>query len=152
MDTKTVLELLSGISVGTIVAWVGAICVIIAAICTGTIKLYKLFTKYKMMKDKDIKQEQSIAQHEKTLKEIGETLQAIQSSINEQKGVSIDQLRYTIVEICDAALAAGEITASKLRSLEELYRDYNGLYKENGYAQTLVMRARELPIAGQQDD
>jgi len=56
-DTQSVWEFLSGIPIGTIVAWVIVICAIISALCAGTIKLYKIFTKYKEAKDKDEKQQ-----------------------------------------------------------------------------------------------
>ena len=46
MDTKSVWDLLSSIPIGTIVAWISVICAIIVALCTGTIKLYKVFTKH----------------------------------------------------------------------------------------------------------
>ena len=69
-DTQSIWEFLSGIPIGTIVAWIIVICAIISALCAGTIKLYKIFTKYKEAKDKDEKQQKVIESHDETLKEI----------------------------------------------------------------------------------
>jgi len=96
-DTQSVWEFLSGIPIGTIVAWVIVICAIISALCAGTIKLYKIFTKYKEAKDKDEKQQKVIESHDETLKEIEKSLIAIQKSLAEQKEVNLKQIRHTIL-------------------------------------------------------
>lgn len=152
MDTKSVWDLLSGIPVGTIVAWIVVICAIIAALCTGTIKLYKIFTKYKEMKDKDKKQTEIIESHDATLKAIDSTLQSIQKSLDEQKDVNLKQIRHTIIHTCEDALEKGEISINKLRSLEEMYEEYVDVFHGNGYVKTLVMRVRKLKIVGKLDD
>lgn len=152
MDTQSVWDLLSSISIGTIVAWVTVICAIIAALCTGAIKLYKVFTKYKEMKDKDIKQTEIIKNHEKTLNEIDKSLRAIDKSLEEQKEVNLKQIRHTIVHSCEDALEKGEISINKLRSLEEMYDEYVDIFHGNGYVKTLVMRVRKLKIVGKLDD
>lgn len=152
MDTKSIWDLLSGIPVGTIVAWILVICAIITALCTGTIKLYKIFTKYKEMKDKDKKQTEIIESHDETLKAIDDTLQSIQKSLDEQKDVNLKQIRHTIVHTCEDALEKGEISINKLRSLEEMYEEYVGIFHGNGYVKTLVMRVRKLKIVGKLDD
>lgn len=152
MDTKSVWDLLSSIPIGTVVAWIVVICAIITALCTGTIKLYKIFTKYKEMKDKDKKQTEIIESHDATLKEIDTTLKAISKSLNEQKEVNLKQIRHTIVHTCEDALEKGEISINKLRSLEEMYEEYVEIFHGNGYVKTLVMRVRKLKIVGKLDD
>lgn len=152
MDTQSIWEFLSSISVGTIVAWILVICAIITALCTGTIKLYKVFEKYKGLKDKNIKQEKIINEHGKVLKEIEVSLQSIQKSLNEQKEVNLKQVRHTIVHTCEDAIEKGEISINKLRSLEEMYDEYVDVFHGNGYVKTLVSRARELPIVGKIDE
>jgi uncharacterized protein YsxB (DUF464 family) len=152
MDTKSVWDLLSGIPVGTIVAWIVVICAIIAALCTGTIKLYKIFTKYKEMKDKDKKQTEIIENHEKILSEIDKSLKTMNKSLDEQKDVNLKQIRHTIVHTCEDALEKGEISINKLRSLEEMYNEYVDIFHGNGYVKTLVMRVRKLKIVGKLDD
>lgn len=152
MDTKPVWELLSSIPIGTLVAWIIVITAIITALCTGAIKLYKLFTKYKEAKDKEQKQEEIIANHDKTLRDIDETLKEIKKSLDEQKEVNLKQIRHTIVHTCEDALDKGEISINKLRSLEEMYDEYVEIFHGNGYVKTLVTRVRKLKIVGKLDD
>ena len=147
-DTQSVWEFLSGIPIGTIVAWIIVICAIISALCAGTIKLYKIFTKYKEAKDKDEKQQKVIESHDETLKEIEKSLIAIQKSLAEQKEVNLKQIRHTIVHTCEDALDRGEISINKLQSLEEMFDEYTDIFHANGYVKTLVMRVRKLPIRG----
>ena len=96
MDTQSIWDLLSSIAIGELVGWIVVICAIITALCTGTIKLYKVFTKYKEMKDKDQKQTEIIKSHEKTLCEIEKSLKTINKSLDEQKEVNLKQIRHTL--------------------------------------------------------
>lgn len=153
MDTKPIWEMLSGIQVGQIVAWFVVISTIITALCTGTIKIYNLFLKYKAAKDKDENQERKITaqeeklrEHEDAFKEIKEELVKINKSLNEQKEVNLKQIRHTIVHTCEDALDKGVISINKLKSLEEMYEEYVDLFHGNGYVKTLVTRVRKLPL------
>ena len=151
MDTQSVWDSLSGITIGQIVAWVTVILAIISALCTATIKLYKVFTKYKEMKDKEEKQETIIENHDKTLNEIKNSLQEIKNSLVEQKEVNLKQTRHTIVHTCEDCLEKGEISINKLRSLEEMYSEYVDVFHGNGYVKTLVERTRALKIVGKEE-
>lgn len=152
MDTQSIWDLLSSIPIGTIVAWIVVVCAIITVLCTGAIKLYKVFTKYKEMKDKDLKQTEVIINHDNTLREIEKSLQSINKSLEEQKEVNLKQIRHTIVHTCEEALEKGEISINKLRSLEEMYEEYVEIFHGNGYVKTLMERVRKFPIVGKLDD
>ena len=152
MDTQSIWDLLSSIAIGELVAWIVVICAIITALCTGKIKLYKVFTKYKEMKDKDQKQTEIIKSHEKTLCEIEKSLKTINKSLDEQKEVNLKQIRHTIVHTCEDALEKGEISINKLRSLEEMYDEYVDIFHGNGYVKTLITRIRKIKIVGKLDD
>lgn len=151
MDTQPVWESLSSFSVGQMAAWILVICTIISTLCAGTIKLYKIFTNYKDMKDKEQKQETIIEAHDKTLNEIKDSLQEIKDSLNEQKDVNLKQTRHTIVHTCEDCLEKGEISINKLRSLEEMYSEYVNTFHGNGYVKTLVDRTRSLKIVGREE-
>lgn len=151
MDTQPIWDSLSGITIGQIVAWITVILAIISALCTATIKLYKVFTKYKEMKDKEEKQETIIETHDKTLNEIKDSLQEIKQSLIEQKEVNLKQTRHTIVHTCEDCLEKGEISINKLRSLEEMYSEYVDVFHGNGYVKTLVERTRALKIVGKEE-
>ena len=152
MDTQSVWDLLSGISIGTAIAWITVVFVILAFICTGTVKMYQLFEKYKSAKDKNESQETVIKNHDSTLKDIEKTLLEIKDSLNEQKEVNLKQLRHTIVHTCEEALEKGEISINKLRSLEEMYEEYVDVFHGNGYVKTLVYKVRKLKVIGKLED
>lgn len=152
MDAKPFWEFVSSIPFGVIVAWVLGIATIIALLCIGTVKLYKFFLKYKEAKDKEEKQEQIIEEHDKTLRDIDNTLKGIKKSLDEQKEVNLKQIRHTIIHTCEDALDKGEISINKLRSLEEMYDEYVDVFHGNGYVKTLVTRVRKLKIVGKLDD
>ena len=152
MDTKSVWDLLSSITLGTVIAWITVVFAIAAFFCTGAIKVYELFTKYKEAKDKNEKQEAVIENHDSTLKEIEKTLLEIKNSLDEQKEVNLKQVRHTIVHTCEEALEKGEISINKLRSLEEMYEEYVEIFHGNGYVKTLVYKVRKLKVVGKLDD
>ena len=152
MDTKSVWDLLSSISIGTAIAWITVIFAIIAFISTGTVKTYQLFEKYEKAKDKSEIQETVIQNHDNTLKEIEKSLLEIKDSLNEQKEVNLKQIRHTIVHTCEEALEKGEISINKLRSLEEMYEEYVDVFHGNGYVKTLVYKVRKLKVVGKLDD
>lgn len=152
MDTKSVWDFLSGISVGQIVAWASVLIAIITALCAGTIKLYKVFTKYEEIKRKDREEQKIIENHDAILKKIEDILKDIQVSLAEQKEVNLKQIRYTIVHTCEDALEKGEISSSKLNSLEEMYEEYVDIFHGNGYVKTLITKVRkEVKIVGKYD-
>ena len=152
MDGSSVWEFLSSIPTGTVVAWIAAISTIIALICTGAIKLYKIFVKYTKLKDKNEEQKRLIEQHDKILSELNDSLKKITLSLEEQKEVNLKQTRHAIVHTCDDAIAKGEISAGKLRSLEEMYQEYVDIFHGNGYVKTLMFKVRDLPVNGKLDE
>lgn len=152
MTQAAIWELLGGMSVGTLVAWIAVICAIITAASAGTIKLYKLFTKYKQITDENNDIKQLVQKHDNCLHNIEICLKDIRHSLNDQKDVNLRQCRYTIVHTCDEAISKGEISAGKLKSLEEMYEEYTTLFHGNGYVKILMEHVRELPITGKLDD
>lgn len=151
MDTNSVWNLLSSIPIGTVVAWIVVVLAIIAAICAGAIKLYKIFDKYRKTKDRNEEQRKTIEKHEKMFSEVNESLKQITVSLEEQKAVNLRQLRYSIVRLCDDAVANQKISAGKLRALEEMYDEYTNIFQGNGYVKTMVVKARTLPVEGKLD-
>ena len=152
MDTKSVWDLLSSISIGAAIAWITVVFAIVVFFSTGTVKIYQLFEKYKKAKDKNENQETVIQSHDNTLKEIEKTLLEIKDSLNEQKEVNLKQIRHTIVHTCEEALEKGVISVNKLRSLEEMYEEYVDVFHGNGYVKTLVYKVRKLKVIGKLDD
>ena len=151
MDTTSVWQAIGAISVGDLAAWIAVIVAIIAFICAGAIKLYKIFEKYKKLKDDDKAKTNLLVKHDKILDEIDLSLKGIQKSLDEQKEVNLKQLRYSIVHVCEKALAENQISAAKLKTLEEMFEEYTDIFHANGYVKTLVEKARTLPVIGKLD-
>ena len=152
MDTQSVWEVLAHIPVGTLVSWGIVIIAIIGALVAGATKLFGVFTKYKDYKEKNEKQEELLQEHDKVLAEINDSLKHIKTSLEEQKEVNFKQIRYSISHTCDEAIAANCISAGKLRSLEEMYEEYQDVFHGNGYIKTLMIKVRKLPVVGQLDE
>ena len=152
MDTQAVWGLLAQLPVGTLVSWGIVIIAIATAIVAGVTKLYKGFTKYKEYQEKNENLEETLKAHDATLSEINDSLKKITQSLEEQKEVNFKQIRYSIAHTCDDAIAANCISAGKLRSLEEMYEEYQDVFHGNGYLKTLMIKVRKLPIIGQLDE
>lgn len=152
MDTASVWSTLSGITIGSLVAWCVVIVVIITTIVKGVIKLYTFFDKYKQLKEENTNQSKLIKEHDETLKSINESLAKINKRLDEQSDVNLKQVRHTIVHTCYDAIAAGEIQVGKLKSLEEMFDEYLNVFHGNGYVKSLVERVRKLPVVGSLDD
>lgn len=146
MDTEDVWGLLSGISVGTMDAWIIIICAIISAFCTGAIKVYRIFEKYKEVRERNDRQEQTIKKHEDLLAKFDEALKQIQKSLDEQRDVNLKQIRYILVQNCEECIENKKISVNKLKSLEEMYEEYIEVFHGNGYVKILMEKTRDLPI------
>ena len=151
MDSNSIWQWLSSISVGTIIAWVSVILAIIGAVSAGTIRLYKVFQKYTELRNENDEQKQLIRKHEQLLNDVVDSLNRITESLDEQKEVNLKQIRCSIVHICDEALDYGSISAGKLRSVEELYDEYVKVFHGNGYITTMVKKVELLPVIGKLD-
>lgn len=152
MDTQQVWDVLLSLPIGTVVAWIFVICAILAGVGTAAIKLYKVFSKYRDLKERNEEAQDTLTEHGESIKEIKDILTKMQASLDEQREVNLKQLRHDIVHTCDDAIAAGYISIGKLKSLEEMFEEYVELFHGNGYVKTLVMKVRQLPIVGKLDD
>lgn len=148
MDTKPVIDTLSAIPLGTVVAWAVVIIAILGAVFGGVAWLFKQFEKYRGVKEENKRQKELLEEHDRMLGEIDESLKSIKDSLAEQKQVNLKQIRHTIVHTCDDALSAGSISIGKLKSLEEMYEEYRDVFNGNGYVKTMVNKVRELNVVG----
>lgn len=164
MDTNSIWELLSSISIGTVVAWIMVICVIIGVICTGTIKLYKVFSKYKSVKDENENLKQNVEKHEEQLHRFEEQLESmnqnineqfseIKDALNEQRETKIKELRHNITVSGEKALADKEMTVRQWSSLHEMVDEYMNKYKQNSYVASLMLKVdRDVAVIGRLDE
>lgn len=152
MTTGSIWEQLAGLHIGTVLSWIAVIGAIIGTISGVTVKLYKVFNKYQKLKDDNEKQVKMLKEHDELIKDVKKSLTEIKTSLDEQRGVNLKQVRYNIVHTCEDALEAGHITIGKLKSLEEMFQEYTEVFDGNGYVKTLMKRVRELPIVGKLDE
>lgn len=151
METKDVIQTLSSIPIGTIIAWVTVIVGIITAIVTGTIKLYKAFEKTHEMKEENLEFRKMVKDHDEQLKLINDKLSCIQDNLTKRDKADLKSMRYSIVRAGEEYVSMGKITIRQLRALEELFEDYHDKHG-NGYVTTLMRKVRALPVIGRLDE
>ena len=151
METNDVIQTLSSIPIGTIIAWVTVIVGIITAIVTGTIKLYKAFEKTHEMKEENLEFRKMVKDHDEQLKLINDKLSCIQDNLTKRDKADLKSMRYSIVRAGEEYVSMGKITIRQLRALEELFEDYHDKHG-NGYVTTLMRKVRALPVIGRLDE
>lgn len=151
METTDVIQTLSSIPIGTIIAWITVIVGIITAIVTGTIKLYKAFEKTHEMKEENLEFRKMVKDHDEQLKLINDKLSCIQDNLTKRDKADLKSMRYSIVRAGEEYVSMGKITIRQLRALEELFEDYHDKHG-NGYVTTLMRKVRALPVIGRLDE
>lgn len=151
METTDVIQTLSSIPIGIIIAWVTVIVGIITAIVTGTIKLYKAFEKTHEMKEENLEFRKMVKDHDEQLKLINDKLSCIQDNLTKRDKADLKSMRYSIVRAGEEYVSMGKITIRQLRALEELFEDYHDKHG-NGYVTTLMRKVRALPVIGRLDE
>lgn len=151
METNDVVNILSSIPIGTLIAWCIVISGIIVAIVTSTMKLYKIFEKTHEIKEENAEFKELIRKHEEQLNNIAETLNVIQNKLNKHEEANIKRMRYSLVRAGEEYVSIGEITIRQLKSLEEMFEEYHE-HHGNGYVTTLMRKVRALPIIGKLDE
>ena len=152
MNKGDVIEYLSSIPVGTIIAWVLVVSMIVGAIILGLKKLYKIFEASHKYKDESDAMKKMVQNHEAQLGQISNQLTCIQNSLDRQDKVELKRMRHDIVQAGENALANDSITIRQFRALEELYESYHDERHGNGYVSTLMKKVRDLPVIGKLDD
>ena len=145
MESQGIIQQLSAIPIGTIIAWTTVLASIIGVVSTGTIKLYKIFEKAHETKEENEEFKKLVKDHEEEIKSIKDILLEIKSKIDENDKLELKNLRHKIVR------AAEEYTIRQLKALEELFEEY---HKRNGnsYVSTLMQKVRLLPVIGELDE
>lgn len=152
MNKSDVIEYLSSIQIGTIIAWVLVIAMIVGVIVLGIKKLYKIFEASHKYKAESDAMKKMVQNHEAQLGVISNQLTNIQDSLDRQDKVELKCMRHDIVQAGENALANNSITIRQFRALEELYESYHNERNGNGYVSTLMKKVRDLPVIGKLDD
>lgn len=151
MESQDIIQQLSAVPIGTIVAWITVLAGIIGVVSTGTIKLYKIFEKAHETKEENEEFKKLVKGHEEEIKSIKEILLDIQNKLDENDRLELKNLRHKIVRAAEEYIASGRITIRQLKALEELFEEY---HKRNGnsYVSTLMNKVRLLPVIGELDE
>lgn len=153
MNKNEVIELLSSISIGTIIAWVVVIAMIVGLIGAGFVKLYKVFDKTRKIKEKDDEIKKMVKDHDEKLSEISTQLSDIQGILKKQDESNLKSMRHSIVRACEEAIVRGTITIREYRSLYELYDEYHDERHGNGYVTSLMKKLNaNVQIIGKLDE
>ena len=151
MESQGIIQQLSAIPIGTIIAWTTVLASIIGVVSTGTIKLYKIFEKAHETKEENEEFKKLVKDHEEEIKSIKDILLEIKSKIDENDKLELKNLRHKIVRAAEEYIANNRITIRQLKALEELFEEY---HKRNGnsYVSTLMQKVRLLPVIGELDE
>lgn len=151
MKTNDVLNIVSNISIGTVVAWITIIGGIISAIVAGTIQLYKMFEKAHKLTEEQSEFRDMVKSHDAQLKIISNQISELQKSIDDQQRDELAKSRYDICRAGEEYLSNGSLTIRQLKSLEEMFDRYHTKHG-NGYVTTLMRKVRTLPVVGKLDE
>lgn len=155
-DADSVWATLSSIPIGTLVAWIIVIGAIITALCTGAVKLYKLFVKTYRFKEEDnhlkqIMEDNTVAINnlmqsvERVEQKFDERIENVEQKLKEHDKTKLKELRHSITVDALRALSDGEIEPQMLSSLEDMFEDYDNR-GGNWYVHDLMEKVRTLPI------
>ena len=151
METTDVVNLVSGISIGTVIAWITVIFGVLSAIVAVSIKLYKVFERAHKITEEHSEFKNLVKSHDEQLKTISNQISYLQKSIDDQKKDELAKCRYDICRAGEEYLSNGSLTIRQLKSLEEMFDRYHTKHG-NGYVTTLMRKVRTLPVVGKLDE
>lgn len=152
MNKNDVIQYLSSLSVGTVIAWFIVVGMIMGVIVLGLKNLYNVFEKSHKVRDKSDALKKLVQDHEEQLSVISQQLTNIQSTLDKQDKVELKRMRHDIVQAGETAISNNSITIRQLRALEELYEVYHDERHGNGYVSTLMNKVRGLTVNGKLND
>lgn len=164
MSTNDVVSVMSNIPIGTVIAWGTAVIGITGAVSAFTVKMYKIFDKYKSIKDENAALKTAVANNTaeivKTNNKVDvqtgmiiKQLQEINEKLEAQRESKIKELRHTLVSVGEEALDKKWMSIRAWESLHEMYNDYRYGYNQNTFVQSMMERIeREVKVVGKLDE
>lgn len=164
MDTETILNWLSGISVGTIIALVTAAGIIGAGVWKVVSMIIHLHDSYTEIREERDQLKQKVEDHGRELEDIKgqfvcaiegitQQLSEIKSALDEQRETKIKELRHQITVAAETALANGTMTVREWTSLHEMVDEYVNKYHQNWYVKPLIAKVdRDVHVIGRLDE
>lgn len=164
MDTDTILNWLSNISIGTIIAVVTAIGIVGAGIWKVVSMIIHLHDSYTEIREERDQLKQKVEDHNRELEDIKgqfvcaiegitQQLSEIKSALGEQRETKIKELRHQITVAAETALANGTMTVREWTSLHEMVDEYVNKYHQNWYVKPLIAKVdRDVHVIGRLDE
>ena len=164
MDTETVLNWLSNISLGTIIAVVTAIGIIGVGIWKVISMIIHLHDSYTEIREERDQLKQKVEDHDRELEDIKgqfagaiegitQQLSEIKFALDEQRETKIKELRHQITVAAETALANGTMTVREWTSLHEMVDEYVNKYHQNWYVKPLIAKVdQDVHVIGRLDE
>ena len=164
MDTETILNWLSNISVGTIIAVVTAIGIVGAGIWKVVSMIIHLHDSYTEIREERDQLKQKVEDHDRELEDIKgqfagaiegitQQLSEIKFALDEQRETKIKELRHQITVAAETALANGTMTVREWTSLHEIVDEYENKYHQNWYVKPLIAKVdQDVHVIGRLDE
>lgn len=164
MDTETILNWLSNISVGTIIAVVTAIGIVGAGIWKVVSMIIHLHDSYTEIREERDQLKQKVEDHDRELEDIKgqfagaiegitQQLSEIKFALDEQRETKIKELRHQITVAAETALANGTMTVREWTSLHEMVDEYVNKYHQNWYVKPLIAKVdQDVHVIGRLDE
>ncbi len=163
-STASILERLSMIPIGTIIAIIAAMSVICIGCWKVISQMIKLYDMYTNIRDDRDHTKQQVDENSSAIKEIKEQFSEVISEIkgqlsiiidsqNEHRETKITELRHAITIAGENALANGEMTVREYTSLHEMVDKYLHVYHQNWYVESLIAKVdRDVRVIGHLDE
>ena len=164
MDPETVLNWLSNISIGTIIAVVTAIGIIGVGIWKVISMIIHLHDSYTEIREERDQLKQKVEDHDRELEDIKgqfagaiegitQQLSEIKFALDEQRETKIKELRHQITVAAETALANGTMTVREWTSLHEMVDEYVNKYHQNWYVKPLIAKVdQDVHVIGRLDE
>lgn len=164
MDTETILNWLSSIPVGTIIAVVTSIGIVGAGVWKVVSMIIHLHDSYTEIREERDQLRQKVEDHGRELEDIKgqfasaidgitQQLSEIKSALDEQRETKIKELRHQITVAAEMALANGTMTVREWTSLHEMVDEYVHKYHQNWYVKPLIAKVdQDVHVIGRLDE
>lgn len=162
--SASILERLSEIPIGTIIAFITAMSVICVGGWKIISKMIKLYDGYKSLREDRDQTKHQVERNSEAIvemknqfsgaiSEVKGQLSIIMDALNEQRDTKITELRHSIVVAGESALANGEMTIREYTSLHEMVDKYLHVYNQNWYVESLIKKVdRDVRVIGELDE
>lgn len=164
MKTEVILNWLSSLSIGTVIAVISAIGAVGLGVWKSVSAIISLYKSYTDIREERDMLKQKVEDHDREISDIKgqfvtavdgitQQLSEIKSALDEQRETKIKELRHQITMAAENALANGVMTVREWTSLHEMVDEYVDKYHQNWYVKPLIAKVdRDVHVIGRIDE